>query len=111
MRPSDDSTADVATGGLIPTALCWLFAVAIGLLGLLATALQMFANMNLRFERPAHCVIFLVGWLTAACCFYSAYRLMRYSSYKSLTFGLIAGGMLALDFWLYSLPSASGLMH
>ena len=111
MKPSDESIADFVTGEWIPTALCWLLVLPIGLFGLLTALLQMFANMNLRFERPAHCIIFLVGWLTAACCFYSAYRLMRYTSYKSLWFVLIAGGMLALDFWLYSLPSASGLMH
>jgi hypothetical protein len=95
----------------MPTALCWLFALPIALLGLLAALLQSFASMNLRFDRPAHCIIFFVGWLTAACSFYSAYQLMRYSSYKSLWFALGAGSMLALDFWLYSLPSASGLMH
>ena len=111
MRPSDESIAEFATGEWIPTALCWLCALPIGLLGLFATLIQMIANMNLRFERPAHCIIFLIGWLTAACCFYSVYRLMRYSNYKSLWFVLLAGGMLALDFWLYSLPSAKGLMH
>lgn len=111
MRPSDESITDFVSGRWIPAALCWLFALPIGLFGLLATLLQMFANMNLRFERPAHCIIFLVGWLTAGCCFYSAYRLVRYSSYKSLWFVLLAGGMLALDSWLYSLPSAKGLLH
>jgi hypothetical protein len=111
MRPSDESIADFVAGEWIPTVLCWLFAVPIGLLDLLTTLLQIFATMNLRFERPAHCVIFFVGWLTAACCFYSAYQMMRYPSYKSLWFVLIAGGMLVLDFWLYSLPSAKGLMQ
>lgn len=111
MRPSDDSIAHFVSGEWIATALCWLFAVAIGLLGLLASLLQMFAYMNLRFERLTHCLIFLVGWLTAACCFYTAYRLVRHAGYKSIGLVLIAGGMLALDFWLYSLPSATGLMH
>ena len=98
-------------GKWLPTALCCLLAVLIGLRGLLAALLQMVANMNLRFESPAHCVIFLVGWLTAACCIYSAYRLTRYPSYRCLWWVLIAGAMLVLDFWLYSLPSARGLLH
>lgn len=111
MKPPDDNIATFVAGEWIPTALCWLLAMLIGLLGLLAALLQMIASMNLQFGRPAHCVIFLVGWLTAAFCFYSTYRLLRYSSYKSLWGVLIAGGMLALDCWLYSLPSAKGLMH
>ena len=111
MKPSSENIAKLIAGNWIPTALCRMCALATGLLGLLVTLLQMFANMNFRFERLDHCWIFLVGWLAAACCFYSAYRLMRYSGYKSLWFVLIAGGMVALNFWLYSLPSARGLMH
>jgi hypothetical protein len=111
MRSPHESRADVVNGEWLPAALCRLLALTIGLLGLLATLLQMMANMNFRFERPAHCILFLVGWLTAATCFYSAYRLMRYSSYRRLWCGLFAGAMLVIDFWPYSLPSASGLMH
>lgn len=95
----------------LPVVLCWLSAIPIGLLGLLAALVQMLAHMNLRFENSSHIILFAVGWLTVASCFYSAYRLMRHSSYKSLRWVLIAGGMLALDYWLYSLPSAKGLMH
>ncbi len=111
MRPSDESIASFVTGEWIPTALCCLSAMVFGLLGLAATLLQAFANMNLRFDQTTHCVIFTVGWTTAVCCFYTANRLIKYPRYKSLWFVLIAGTMIAIDYWLYSLPSAKGLMH
>jgi hypothetical protein len=109
MKPSGENIAKLVAGNWIPTALCWMCALATGLLGLLVNLLQMFANMNFRFERLDHCGIFLVGWLAAACCFYSAYRLMRYSGYKSLWFVLIAGGHGRSQFLAILAPICEGV--
>ena len=111
MSPPNHIWAASFRGEWFPAVLCALFAMVIALLGLLAALIQLWANMNLHFGSSFHIVIFAVGWFTVATCAYSAYRLIRYASYKSLWYVPLAGGMLALDCWLYSLPSAGHLMH
>lgn len=111
MSSPDPDKAIFFWSEFLPTALCTVCALVIALLGLFAALVQLLANMNLHFGDTIHILIFGVGWLTVPTCAYSAYRLLGHPGYKSLWFALLAAGMLALDFWLYSLPSAAHLMH
>lgn len=109
MEHANSTPGTPAAHSCLATALCGFSALVLVLLGLIAALLQLLAYMNFRFQHSGHLLLFLVGWATVGCCFYSAYRLASDPGYQRLWFAVLAGGMLTLDAWLFSLNE--GLFH
>lgn len=97
--------------GCVVKAVCFLASIAVLLASIAAAFIQLFAYMNMHFGNTPHLLIFAVGWGIIVTCLWCGFSFVRTPSWRRLTRLLVAIPLLALFFWLYSQPFASGLMH